>query len=131
MDINSQQAKDWISSQWQAIASAPYRSDAFRALVYQNLIMAISLEPEKRTPAQVKLISAFQEYIKQRRIYMAQMGLAMYDAWKAYDDKAKQSAKRSSFAGSFSTTAQSHWISMERWVLLRRLARAALDSPAQ
>ena len=27
---------------------------------------------------------------------MAQMGLAMYDAWKAYDDKAKKSVKRSS-----------------------------------
>jgi len=96
MDLNSQQAKDWISGQWQAIAGAPYRSDAFRALVYQNLVMAISVEPENRTPAQIKLISAFQEYIKQRRVYMAQMGLAMYDAWKAYDDKAKASTKRSS-----------------------------------
>lgn len=96
MDLNSQQAKDWIGSQWQGIAGAPYRSDAFRALVYQNLILAISLEPSRRTPAQTKLIGAFQEYIKQRRVYMANMGLAMYDAWKAYDDKAKNSVKRSS-----------------------------------
>jgi len=27
-------------------------------------------------------------------VYLAQMGLAMYDAWKAYDDKAKQSVKK-------------------------------------
>lgn len=101
MDLNSQQAKDWISTQWQAIAGAPYRSDAFRALVYQNLQMAISIAPENRTAAQTKVIAAFQEYIKQKRTYLAQMGLAMYDAWKAYDEKAKNSVKRSSLQQMF------------------------------
>ena len=101
MDLNSQQAKDWINSQWQAIAGSPYKSDSFRSMVYQHLILAAALEPARRTPAQTKLISAFQEYIKQRRVYMAQMGLAMYDAWKAYDDKAKNSVKRSSLQMAF------------------------------
>ena len=101
MDLNSQQAKDWINSQWQAIAGSPYKSDSFRSMVYQHLILAAALEPAKRTPAQTKLISAFQEYIKQRRVYMAQMGLAMYDAWKVYDDKAKNSVKRSSLQMAF------------------------------
>jgi hypothetical protein len=67
----------------------------------QNLLMAAALAPEQRTPTQTRLINAFQDYIKQRRTYIAQMGLAMYDAWKAYDDKAKQSVKRSSLQVAF------------------------------
>lgn len=101
MNPDSPEAKDWIAKQWQQIAAAPYRSEAFRSLVYQNLLMAAALAPAQRTPAQTRLINAFQDYIKQRRIYLAQMGLAMYDAWKAYDDKAKQSVKRSSLQVAF------------------------------
>jgi hypothetical protein len=101
MKPDSPEAKDWIAKQWQQIAAAPYRNEAFRGLVYQNLLVAAALAPEQRTPAQTRLINAFQDYIKQRRIYLAQMGLAMYDAWKAYDDKAKQSVKRSSLQVAF------------------------------
>ena len=74
MDPASLQAKDWVASQWQQIASAPYKSDAFKSLVYQNLILVAALAPEQRTDAQKKLLAAFQEYIKQRRVYLAQMG---------------------------------------------------------
>jgi len=101
MKIDSPEAKDWVAKQWQQIATAPYRSEAFRTLVYQNLLMAAALAPEQRMPAQTRLIAAFEDYIKQRRTYLAQMGLAMYDAWKAYDDKAKQSVKRSALQVAF------------------------------
>ncbi|MGH9845767.1 MAG: hypothetical protein ACREEM_44240 [Blastocatellia bacterium] len=101
MNPDSPEAKDWVARQWQQIAGSPYRSEAFRGLVYQNLLMATALAPQQRTPAQTRLINAFQDYVKQRRTYLAQMGLAMYDAWKAYDDKAKQSVKRSSLQVAF------------------------------
>ncbi len=101
MNPDSPEAKDWVARQWQQIAATPYRNEAFRTLVYQNLLMAAALAPEQRMPAQTRLIAAFEDYIKQRRIYLAQMGLAMYDAWKAYDDKAKNSVKRSSLQMAF------------------------------
>ena len=93
------EAKDWVSRHGSdrryALPEQP------SALVYQNLLMAAALAPEQRLPAQARLIAAFEDYIKQRRIYLAQMGLAMYDAWKAYDDKAKNSVKRSSLQMAF------------------------------
>ncbi|MGH9844230.1 MAG: hypothetical protein ACREEM_36360, partial [Blastocatellia bacterium] len=95
LKIGSPEAKDWVAKQWQQIVGAPYQSEAFRTLVYQNLLLVATLTPEQRTPTQTKLLNAFQEHIRQRRIYIAQMGLAMYDAWKAHDDKAKQSVKQS------------------------------------
>ncbi len=101
MKIGSPEAKEWVSRQWQQIARAPYQSEAFRMLVYQNLLVVAALAPEQRTPTQVKLLNAFQEHIKQRRTYIAQMGLAMYDAWKAYDEKAKQSVKQSALQVAF------------------------------
>lgn len=94
-------AKDWVVKQWQEIAATPYRNEQVRAVVFAKLLEAAALEPAKRTPAQTRLINAFQDYAKARRIYLAEMGLAMYDAWKAYDDKAKQSVKRSSLMVAF------------------------------
>ena len=101
MKIDSPEAKAWVVKQWQQISQAPYQNEAFRTLVFQNLLMVAAIAPERRTLAQTKLLNAFEEHIRQRRIYIAQMGLAMYDAWKAYDDKAKQSVKRSSLQMAF------------------------------
>ena len=98
---NTPAAKEWVVKQWQEIAAGPYRNEPFRAIVFANLAEAAAIEPAKRTPAQTKLINAFEGYIKARRIFLAEMGLAMYDAWKAYDDKAKQSVARSSLMVAF------------------------------
>jgi len=95
------QAKDWVIKQWQGIAGSPYRNEQFRAIVFANLADAAATEPAKRTPAQTTLIKAFEEYIRQRRTYIAQTGLDMYDAWKAHDDKAKQSVARSQLQVAF------------------------------
>ena len=98
---NTPAAKEWVVKQWQEIAAGPYRNEPFRAIVFAYLAEAAAIEPAKRTPAQTKLINAFEGYIKARRIFLAEMGLAMYDAWKAYDDKAKQSVPRSSLMVAF------------------------------
>lgn len=95
------QAKDWVAKQWQEIASAPYRNEQFRGIVFANLADAAATEPTKRTSAQTRLIRSFEEYIRQRRTFLAQTGLDMYDAWKAYDDKAKQSVKQSQLQVAF------------------------------
>ena len=94
-------ARDWVAQQWRDIAVAPYQNEALRAVVFTELTKAASLPSAQRTPAQTALINAFQSYIQARRVYLAQMGLAMYDAWKAYDDKAKQSVKRSQLVQMF------------------------------
>jgi hypothetical protein len=101
MKIGSPEAKEWVAKQWQQIAGVPYENEAFRTLVYQNLLLVATLAPEERTPTQTKLLNAFQEHIRQRRIYIARMGLDMYDAWKAHDIKAKQSVRQSSLQVAF------------------------------
>jgi hypothetical protein len=94
-------ARDWVIAQWREIAAGPYKSEAFRTVVYFNLRLAAAVAPAARTPAQAALVKAFEDYINVRRVYLAQLGLAMYDGWKAYDDKAKASVKRSSLAMMF------------------------------
>ena len=88
------QAKEWITSQWKGISDAPFQNEQFRAIVYANVADAAATEAAKRTPAETAFIKSFEEYIRQRRIHIAQTGLEMYDAWKAHDDKAKQSVAR-------------------------------------
>jgi hypothetical protein len=95
------QAKDWVAKQWQEIAGAPYRNEQFRAIVFANLADAAAIEPTKRTPAQTGIIKSFEKYIQQRRTFLAQMGLDMYDAWKAHDDKAKQSVRQNQLQVAF------------------------------
>lgn len=95
------QAKDWVAQQWQEIGGSPYRNQQFQAIVFANLADAAAAEPANRTPAQTKLIKSFEEYIRLRRTFIAQTGLDMYDAWKAYDDKSKQSTARSQLQVAF------------------------------
>jgi hypothetical protein len=95
------QAKEWVAQQWQEIGGSPYRNQQFQAIVFANLADAAALAPDKRTPAQTNLIKSFEEYIRLRRTFLAQTGLDMYDAWKAYDDKSKQSTARSQLQVSF------------------------------
>ncbi|HEX4946386.1 MAG TPA: hypothetical protein VFZ34_06985, partial [Blastocatellia bacterium] len=101
LKIGTPQAQEWVTKQWREIAGRPYQSEAFRALVYQNLLMVAALDPADRTATQTKLLNAFQEHIRQRRIHIAQMALAMYDAWKAHDDKAKAAVKQSALQVAF------------------------------
>lgn len=98
MSVDSPQAREWIAKQWQGIARAPYQSEAFRSLLYQNLLLVAALPPGQRSPAQARVINAFEEQIRQRRIHIARMGLAMYDAWKTNTEKAKQSVRQSQIA---------------------------------
>ena len=74
-------------TRWQEIVTNPYNNDQFRAYVFVLLKEALKKEATKRTPAEKKLIESFEIYIQQRRTYLAEQALAMYDAWKASDDQ--------------------------------------------
>lgn len=79
-------AKEWVTARWQEIASSPYNSDQLRGFIYLLLKQALSKDEAERTSAEKKLIKSFATYIQQRRTYLAQQALAMYDAWKTSDD---------------------------------------------
>ncbi|HEU0141057.1 MAG TPA: hypothetical protein VFQ79_15145 [Bryobacteraceae bacterium] len=83
-------AKAWVSERWAEIAAKPYNSESFRAFMFAVLKTAARKNVKDRTPGEQKLIESFQDYIRDRRTYLAEQGLLMYDAWKAYNDAYRQ-----------------------------------------
>lgn len=80
------EAKAWVAARWQEIAGRPYNSESFRTLMFAVLKTAAKKKAEDRTPSEQKLLQSFANYIRDRRTYLAEQGLAMYDAWKAFND---------------------------------------------
>jgi hypothetical protein len=89
-------ATAWVSSQWKALASSPYNSQAFRLRIFALLRGALAKDAAQRTSAEQMLISSLQSYIRDYKTYVATQGLGMYDAWKAYSDAARQSTAQGS-----------------------------------
>lgn len=79
-------AKTWVAARWQEIAANPYNSAQFRAWIFDLLKGALKKDRAIRTRGEQALIKTFALYIQQRRTYLAQQALAMYDAWKNNDD---------------------------------------------
>ena len=79
-------AKEWVTARWQEIAANPYNSDQFRAFIFGLMKDALKKDAASRTRGEKALIKSFALYIQQRRTYLAQQALAMYDAWKTNDD---------------------------------------------
>jgi hypothetical protein len=80
------EARAWVAARWQEIARNPYNSASLRSYAFVLLKAALNKESAERTPGEQKLIQSFASYIQQRRTYLAEQGLAMYDAWKANDE---------------------------------------------
>ncbi|MCC6862739.1 MAG: hypothetical protein IT158_29460 [Bryobacterales bacterium] len=83
-------ARDWVAAQWQEIAKRPYGSESLRAWMFAQMKLALGKSETNRTPGEKKLIQAFAGYIQARRVHLAEQALAMYDAWKAYDNQYRQ-----------------------------------------
>jgi hypothetical protein len=83
------QAKPWVTDQWKAIAAAPYSSEPFRLKLFALMKAGLAKDAVTRTPAEKLMIASFASYIRNEKTYVAQQGLAMYDAWKAYSDAYK------------------------------------------
>ena len=75
-----------MTARWQEIARSPYNNDTMRSYMFALLKAALKKKAEERTAGEKKLIQSFADYIQQRRTYLAEQALAMYDAWKANDD---------------------------------------------
>jgi hypothetical protein len=92
---NSAEAKVWVAGRWQEMAVRPYNSESFRIHVFALLKAALAKEKNVRTAGELMLIKDFENYIMRRRTYLAEQGLSMYDAWKAYSDDARSSRAQS------------------------------------
>jgi hypothetical protein len=85
----------YVSQQWQEIGASPYKSAAVANLVFGFVELAAATGPNSRTPAEHALVAAVEEYVNLRRTFVAEQALAMYDAWKADDDRTKNQRPRS------------------------------------
>ncbi len=56
---------------------------------------ALNKSASQRTAAEQKLIKSFATYIQQRRTYLAEQALEMYDSWKTWDDQNRQQTGQS------------------------------------
>lgn len=85
----------YVSQQWQEIAASPYKSAAVADLVFGFVELAAATDANSRTPAERALVGGVEQYVNLRRTFVAEQALAMYDAWKANDDKTKNQRARS------------------------------------
>jgi hypothetical protein len=83
------ESQHYVEQQWQAIADHPYQSAALSSLMFGFLQTAAETDLASRTLSQRKLVASMEEYVKQRRTYIAEQALAMYDSWKQFDDKTR------------------------------------------
>ena len=74
----------WVAGKWAEIAAAPQKSDALNTLANLQVIQAAATmdtlpdnDPSKR------LAASFAQYVRDRRTFVAQDALHMYDVWKA------------------------------------------------
>jgi hypothetical protein len=95
------EAKAWVNARWLEIAQKPYNNEQFRTFVFALLKTALKKSASDRTAAEKKLIQSFSIYIVQKRTYLAEQALAMYDAWKAYDDQYRQNSGQTKSLGAY------------------------------
>ena len=82
---------------WQKMRSAPHDSPEFKALTFAALL---TLANQRDNPKGWSAVNSFADYIRNRRIFVAQEATAMYSAWQdlnAYNQW--QAARRASGIG--------------------------------
>ena len=79
-------AQEWVAARWLEIARSPYNNETIRGYIFVLLKAALKKKVEERTAGEKRLIESFAIYIRERRTYLAEQALAMYDNWKAWDD---------------------------------------------
>ena len=80
------EAKAWVAARWLEIAQSPYNNKYIRSYVYLLLKAAMKKPDASRTRGEKTLLRSFATYIQQRRTYLAQQALDMYDTWKRDDE---------------------------------------------
>lgn len=78
--------KTFARDQWRLIRDSPQDSPALNGVIYLRMLY-MAMDP-KASPEDKSFIRAFENYVRDRRTFMAQDVLNMYDAWKfAIDTK--------------------------------------------
>ena len=74
----------WVAQRWAEIAAAPEKSDALNSIANLKVIEAAAELDELPDNAPSKRLAlAFAQYVRDRRTFVAQDALHMYDVWKA------------------------------------------------
>lgn len=96
-----QQPIAWVGEQWADVASNPSTNTYLRVAVFNRLLEAAQTPAASRSPAQRAAVAAMEKYIHDKRVYVAQVALDMYKAWKAKSDEWNASHKQSPIAQLF------------------------------
>ncbi|MBR9882663.1 MAG: hypothetical protein GYB21_02985 [Oceanospirillales bacterium] len=100
MEDKTGTADQYVKEQWRLIASNPAESPAFIAYVFTSMQQILLLPANERSADEKALLTAFEDYINDRRLYMAEQAMEAYDGWKtAYDWRAAQRSNLASLAG--------------------------------
>jgi hypothetical protein len=93
--IPAASVKEWVATGWAEVAAHPLASNELRTAIYTRLVAAANTAPSARTPAQAAAVAAMEKYIEDKRVFIAQQALEMYDAWKTATDQYQSSLKES------------------------------------
>ena len=96
-----QQPTAWVGEQWADVASNPSANTYLRVAVFNRLLEAAQTPAASRSPAQRAAVAAMEKYIHDKRVYVAQVSLDMYKAWKAKSDEWNASHAQSPIAQLF------------------------------
>jgi hypothetical protein len=96
-----QQPVAWVGEQWADVASNPSTNTYLRVAVFNRLLEAAQTPAASRSPAQRAAVAAMEKYIHDKRVYVAQVALDMYKAWKAKSDEWNASHAQSPIAQLF------------------------------
>ena len=96
-----QQPVAWVGEQWADVASNPSKNTYLRVAVFNRLLEAAQTPAASRSPAQRAAVAAMEKYIHDKRVYVAQVSLDMYKAWKAKSDEWNASHAQSPIAQLF------------------------------
>jgi hypothetical protein len=96
-----QQPTAWVGEQWADVASNPSANTYLRVAVFNRLLEAAQTPAASRSPAQRAAVAAMEKYIHDKRVYVAQVALDMYKAWKAKSDEWNASHAQSPIAQLF------------------------------
>lgn len=82
-----EQPTAWVGEQWADVAARPSTNTYLRVAVFNRLLQAAQTSPASRSPGQQAAVAAMEKYVHDKRVYVAQVALDMYKAWKAKSDE--------------------------------------------
>jgi hypothetical protein len=98
MVADSAAARQFVKAKWEEIVRNPAASVEFRSIVF-GAIREAALKPAPTTSERIAA-AAFSEYIRQRKMYQADIALNMYDTWKPVNDR-EMAARRTGLTNLF------------------------------